>query len=312
MPLLGFILRRVLQTIPTIAFILVVTFLIVRLLPGDPASAMLGDRAIDADVARINAKLGLDKPIPIQFLYFAHAVLTGDLGNSIGLKLPVLDLIAQRLPVTLMLTAMAAIIALLMAVPLAFAAALNRHRTPDAIIRGTFQVGLSMPVFYVGLVLLTVFAAKLRWFPVGGYGNSFIDDLYHLFLPAMTLALSLAAVLMRNLRAAIIGVVGADYVDFARAKGLRLRIIMVRHVLRNALVSTVTLFGLSIGALLSGAVITETVFAIPGAGRLMIESIYGRDYPVIQGLTMVLAVLVSLTFLLTDIIQAALDPRVAR
>ena len=245
MPLLGFILRRVLQTIPTIAFILVVTFLIVRLLPGDPASAMLGDRAIDADVARINAKLGLDKPIPIQFLYFAHAVLTGDLGNSIGLKLPVLDLIAQRLPVTLMLTAMAAIIALLMAVPLAFAAALNRHRTPDAIIRGTFQVGLSMPVFYVGLVLLTVFAAKLRWFPVGGYGNSFIDDLYHLFLPAMTLALSLAAVLMRNLRAAIIGVVGADYVDFALAKGLRLRIIMVRHVLRNALVSTVTLFGLN-------------------------------------------------------------------
>ena len=261
---------------------------------------------------RINAKLGLDKSIPVQFLYFARTVFTGDLGNSIGLKLPVLELILQRLPVTLMLTAMAAIIALLLAVPLAFVAALNRNQAPDTIIRGAFQIGLSMPVFYVGLVLLTVFAAKLRWFPVGGYGESFVDNLYHLFLPAMTLALSLAAVLMRNLRASIIGVVGADYVDFARAKGLRSRVILVRHVLRNALISTVTLFGLSIGTLLGGAVITETVFAIPGAGRLMIESIYGRDYPVIQGLTLALAMLVSLTFLVTDIVQAWLDPRVAR
>ena len=312
MPLLGFIIRRVLQTIPTICFILVVTFVLVRLLPGDPASAMLGDRAIDADVARINAKLGLDRSIPVQFLYFTQAVLTGDLGNSIGLKLPVLELIMHRLPVTLMLTGMAAVIALVLALPLSFVAALNRHRAPDTIIRGTFQIGLSMPVFYVGLVLLTVFAAKLRWFPVGGYGNSFLDNVYHLFLPAMTLALSLAAVLMRNLRASIIGVVGADYVDFARAKGLRSRVILVRHVLRNALISTVTLFGLSIGTLLGGAVITETVFAIPGAGRLMIDSIYGRDYPVIQGLTIALAVLVSLTFLVTDIVQAWLDPRVAR
>ena len=312
MPLLGFIIRRVLQTIPTICFILVVTFVLVRLLPGDPASAMLGDRAIDADVARINAKLGLDRSIPVQFLYFTQAVLTGDLGNSIGLKLPVLELIMHRLPVTLMLTGMAAVIALVLALPLSFVAALNRHRAPDTIIRGTFQIGLSMPVFYVGLVLLTVFAAKLRWFPVGGYGNSFLDNVYHLFLPAMTLALSLAAVLMRNLRASIIGVVGADYVDFARAKGLRSRVILLRHVLRNALISTVTLFGLSIGTLLGGAVITETVFAIPGAGRLMIDSIYGRDYPVIQGLTIALAVLVSLTFLVTDIVQAWLDPRVAR
>ncbi|CAN5431219.1 ABC transporter permease [soil metagenome] len=312
MHLLGFIIRRVLQTLPTIAFILVVTFVLVRLLPGDPASAMLGDRAIDRDVERINAQLGLDRSIPVQFLYFTRAVLTGELGDSIGLKLPVIDLILARLPVTLMLTGMAALIALLLAVPLAFVAALNRHRAPDSVIRGVFQVGLSMPVFYVGLVLLTVFAAKLRWFPVGGYGDNFLDNLYHLFLPAMTLALSLAAVLMRNLRASIIGVIGSDYVDFARAKGLKSRVIMVRHVLRNALISTVTLFGLSIGTLLGGAVITETVFAIPGAGRLMIESIYGRDYPVIQGLTIALAVLVSLTFLVTDIVLAWLDPRVAQ
>lgn len=312
LPLASFIFRRVLQLIPTFVFILVVVFLLVRLLPGDPASAMLGDRALDADVNRIKHELGLDQPLPIQFLYFAKQVATGDLGQSISLKEPVLTVIEQRLPVTLLLTTMAALIALVLSVPLAFLAALRQDKAADATIRGAFQVGLSTPVFYLGLILLTIFGAGVRWFPVGGYGDSFPDHLYHLFLPAMTLALSLAAVLMRNLRAAIIGVLGAEYVDFARAKGLKSRIILFRHVLRNALISTVTLFGLSIGTLLGGAVVTETVFAVPGAGRLMIDSIFGRDYPVVQGLTLALAVLVSLTFLLTDIVQAWLDPRVAR
>jgi peptide/nickel transport system permease protein len=312
LPLFSFIIRRILQMIPTVIFILIVTFVLIRLLPGDPASAMLGDRAIDADVQRINASLGLDKPIIVQFLYFVRRVFTGDLGNSISLKIPVSTLILQRLPVTLMLTAMAAIIALLLAVPLAFVAALKREETPDAVIRGAFQVGLSMPVFYIGILLLTLFGATLKWFPVGGYGDTFGSRLYHLFLPALTLALSFAAVLMRNLRAAIIGVINAEYVDFARSKGLRTRIVLFRHVLRNALISTVTLFGLQIGSLLGGAVITETVFAVPGAGRLMIDSIYGRDYPVLQGLTVALAILVSLTFLVTDIIQAWLDPRIAQ
>jgi peptide/nickel transport system permease protein len=282
------------------------------LLPGDPASAMLGDRARDADVARINAQLGLDKPIIIQFFYFVGRVFTGDLGDSISLKVPVATLILQRLPVTLMLIGLAALIALVLSVPLAFIAALKREQAPDAAIRGVFQVGLSMPVFYIGILLLTLFAANLKWFPVGGYGDTFGARLYHLFLPALTLAVSLAAILMRNLRAAIIGVINAEYVDFARAKGLRTRIILFRHVLRNALISTITLFGLQIGSLLGGGVITETVFAVPGAGRLMIDSIYGRDYPVLQGLTIALAVLVSLTFLVTDIVQAWLDPRISR
>jgi peptide/nickel transport system permease protein len=312
LPSSSFILRRLLQIVPTFIFILVVIFVIVRLLPGDPTSAILGDRATDADVERINRSLGLDKPIPVQFLVFVERVLSGDLGSSIHLKVPVMSLVAQRLPVTLLLTAMAALIALALAVPLAFVAALNRHGAADSIIRGAFQVGLSMPVFYIGLVLLTIFAAGLRWFPVGGYGDTFGEHLYHLFLPALTLALSLAAVLMRNLRAAILEVIGSEYVAFARSKGLRPRLILARHVLRNALISTVTLFGLSIGTLLGGAVITETVFGIPGAGRLMIDSIYGRDYPVIQGLTLVLAVLISLIFLVTDIVQAALDPRVGQ
>ncbi len=312
MPLFSYVVRRILQMIPTVVFILVITFVLIRLLPGDPASAMLGDRALDADVIRINASLGLDKPIIVQFFYFVERVFTGDLGNSITLKLPVMTLILQRLPVTLMLISMAAVIALVLAVPLAFVAALKREQTSDAAIRGVFQVGLSMPVFYIGILLLTLFAAHLKWFPVGGYGDTFGSKLYHLFLPALTLAVSLAAILMRNLRAAIIGVINAEYVDFARAKGLRTRIILFRHVLRNALISTITLFGLQIGSLLGGGVITETVFAVPGAGRLMIDSIYGRDYPVLQGLTIALAILVSLTFLVTDIVEAWLDPRIAR
>ncbi|MDR7144716.1 ABC transporter permease [Rhizobium sp. BE258] len=312
MPLFSFIIRRILQMIPTVIFILIVTFVLVRLLPGDPASAMIGDRALDADVERINRQLGLDQPLPIQFLYYVERIFTGDLGNSIGLKVSVMSLILQRLPVTLMLTLMSAVIALVLAVPLAFVAALKREQLPDSIIRGTFQVGLSMPVFYVGIILLTVFAAQLKLFPVGGYGDTFGDRLYHLFLPALTLALSFAAVLMRNLRASIIGVMNAEYVDFATAKGLRSRVILTRHILRNALISTVTLFGLQIGSLFGGAVITETVFAVPGAGRLLIDSIYGRDYPVLQGLTIALAILVSLTFLVTDIVQAWLDPRIAR
>lgn len=312
MSLLGFIFRRALQLIPTFAFILVVVFALVRLLPGDPASAILGDRALDKDVNRINAELGLDKPVAVQFGLFVRDIAAGDLGTSIHLKVPVLDIVLQKLPVTILLTGLAGLIALVLALPLAFVAALRRGGIADGTIRGVFQVGLSMPIFYIGLILLTVFGAKLRWFPVGGYGEGFLDHLHHLFLPALTLALSLSAVLMRNLRAAIIGVVGAEYVDFARAKGLSARIVMVRHVLRNALISTVTLFGLSIGTLLGGAVITETVFAVPGAGRLMIDSIYGRDYPVVQGLTLALAVLVSVTFLVTDIVQAWLDPRIAR
>ena len=312
MPLASFILRRLLQLIPTLIFILIVVFVLVRLLPGDPTSAILGDRALDADVERINRELGLDRSLPVQFWVFVKSMATGNLGNSISLKVPVTDLIAQRLPITILLTIMAALIALVMAVPLAFLAALQRGRRTDAVIRGVFQVGLSMPVFYIGLLLLTVFGAKLGWFPVGGYGDGFIEHLHHLFLPAFTLALSLAAIVMRNLRAAIIGVVDADYVQFARAKGLAPRLVLLRHVLRNALISTVALFGLSIGTLLGGAVITETVFAVPGAGRLMIDSIYGRDYPVIQGLTIALAVLVSVTLLLTDLLQAWLDPRIGR
>ena len=306
----NYVLVRLLQIVPTFFIIMFIVFLMVRLLPGDPASAILGDRATEADIARINAQLGLDKPILVQFGIFIRDFFQGNLGNSISYRLPVSTLILQRVPVTIFLTLYGAFLAVAMAVPLAFVAALRRNSAVDNAIRAVFQVGLSLPTFYIGLVLLTVLGAQLGLFPIGGYGETFTDHLYHLFLPALTLGFNLAAVLMRTLRASIIEILTAEYVDFARAKGMANRVVLLKHVLRNALISTITLLGLNIGALFGGAVITETVFAIPGVGRLMVDAIFGRDYPTVVGLTLTFAILVSLVFLLTDLAYAQLDPRV--
>ena len=306
------LLGRLAQIVPTFLMIGIAVFVLARLLPGDQVSAMLGERASDETIARLQIELGLDRSIFEQLLSFLVAAAQGQFGTSMSLRLPVMQVIAERLPVTLALMSIAMVLALAIALPLAFVAALNANRWPDMLIRTVFQIGLSSPVFYVGLLLLTVFAAGLRWFPVGGYGDDWWEHLYHLFLPGLTLSFSFAAVVMRNLRAGILAVLTAEYVDFARAKGLAASVVLGRHVLRNALIATVTLVGLHVGALLGGAVITETVFAVPGVGRLMIDSILARDYPVIQALTLVLAVLVSLAFLLTDLAQMWLDPRVGR
>lgn len=306
----NYILVRLLQIVPTFFIIMFIVFLMVRLLPGDPASAILGDRATEEAVARINAQMGLDKPILVQFGIFIRNFFRGELGDSISFKIPVMDLILQRVPVTIFLTLYGALVAVIVAVPLAFVAALRRNSLVDNVIRAVFQVGLSLPTFYIGLLLLTVLGARLGFFPIGGYGETFQEHLYHLFLPALTLGFNLSAILIRTLRASIIEVLTAEYVDFARAKGLANRVVLIKHVLRNALISTVTLLGLNIGALFGGAVITESVFAIPGVGRLMVDSIFSRDYPTIQGLTLTFAILVSLVFLLTDLAYAQLDPRV--
>src|SRR5262245_54393831 len=229
---------RLAQIVPTFFLIMVVIFVLARLLPGDPTSAILGIRATDEAVTRINAELGLDRSIPVQFWLFLQHFIRGDLGDSIVLKVSVGQLIAERLPVTLFLTGLAALLSIVIAIPTALVSAIRRDSLLDNAIRASFQVGLSMPVFYVGILLLTFLAAQLGWFPVGGFGNTFGQHLYHLFLPALTLALSLSAVLMRNLRSSIIDVLDAEYVDFARAKGLRNRLVLGRHVLRNALIST--------------------------------------------------------------------------
>ena len=308
----SYIAGRLAQIVPTLLAIGVIVFLLTRLLPGGPIAALLGDKASDEAVARITAQYGFDQSIWVQFVKFINLAVHGDLGDSIAFRLPVMRLIGDRLPVTLALTGLAALFALVLAVPLAFVAALNQNRWPDLLIRSMFQIGLSSPIFYVGLLLLTSLAAGLRLFPVGGFGETFWDQLYHLALPALTLALSLSAIIMRSLRASVIATLGAEYVDFARSKGLPEAVVFGRHVLRNALIPTVTIIGLHVGELLGGAVITETVFAVPGVGRLMVDSIFARDYPLIQALTLTLAVLVSLAFLVTDLVQMALDPRTAR
>jgi peptide/nickel transport system permease protein len=272
---------------------------------------MLGERGTTAAIAQLHHDLGLDRPIPVQFGEFLKRIATLNLGESVTMRVPVAQLIAERLPTTLLLTAMAAFLALLVAVPLAFLAALRQGGWVDAAIRGLSQLSLSMPVFYIGLILLITLAAGLRWFPVGGIGSTFLEDLYHLFLPALALSLSLGAILLRNLRSSLIEVLHAEFVSFATAKGLRRRVVLGRHVLRNASISMVTLLGLNIGSLVGGAVITETVFGIPGVGRLMVDSIFSRDYAVVQGLTMVLCVLVSVVFLAVDALQALLDPRIS-
>ncbi len=306
---LQYVLKRLALMIPTFVLVMIIIFLLVRLLPGDPAIAIAGDKASDADLAAIREKLGLNDPLLVQFWLFFTNTLQGDLGRSIMMRTSVSDVIIDRLPTTGFLALFAVSLSLMIAGPLAFVAALNRGKWPDTVIRTVFQVGLSMPVFYIGLILLTFLAAKLRWFPVGGSGDGFWGQIHYLFLPAMTVALYTSAIIMRNLRAAIIEVLDADYVQFARAKGLPNRLILGRHVLRNALISTITLLGLSIGNLMSGTLVTETVFAVPGLGRLMLEAIFARDYPLIQGLTLTFAVLVSIVFLLTDLFQSLLDPR---
>ncbi len=312
MGVLAAVARRLSQVLLTVVIVALLMFALMRLLPGDPALQMLGERATDASIALLHHQLGLDRSLPVQFWEFLLHTVTLQLGDSITMRVPVIRLIEEGLPITLLLTTMAAGLALAMAVPLAFVGALRPDGWADTVIRVVAQVSLSMPVFYIGLVLLITLAAGLHWFPVGGIGHGFFEDLYYLFLPALTLALSLAAILLRNLRQSLADVLHAEYVAFATAKGLPPRLILGRHVLRNGIISTVTLLGLNMGSLVGGAVITESVFAIPGVGRLIIDSIFARDYPVVQGLSMVLAVMVSVVFLLTDAVQAMLDPRLAR
>ncbi len=312
MQVLSFVTWRLVQLVPMIVLVAVLIFGLMRLLPGDPALALLGNHATPQSLAQLRHEMGLDQSLLWQFwTYLSHLAL-GQFGNSVTMSAPVSQLIVDRTPITLLLTAMAAVIAVIIAVPAAFAGALRPNSWTDAAIQTVAQVGLSMPVFYIGLLLLITVAAGLGWFPVGGIGQNLWQDIYYLFLPAFTMGVSLAAILMRNLRVSLADVLNAEYVSFARAKGLRRNVVLGRHVLRNALVSTLTLFGLQTATLVGNAVITETVFGIPGIGRLMIDSIFSRDYAVVQAMTIVIAILVSLIFLLVDTTQMLLDPRGAR
>lgn len=308
---LAFVITRLLQAIPTVIAITVLVFLMVHLIPGDPATVMLGLKATPEKVEVLTERMGLDEPLWKQFVIFLGNLATGDLGQSLISRLPVGTLIRRRLPITLFVAGYATVLAIAMTIPLSLIAALNKDTLIDQIIRGVFVTIMSTPGFWIGILLLIVLGVQIPIFPVGGIGETFSDRLYYLFLPALTLALRLAAVLTRNLRDGLITALDSQHVVFARTKGLVERLVLLKHVLRNALVSTLTLLGVYMSWLVGGSVITETVFAIPGVGWTMVQAITGRDYPVVQGLTFTFGILVSLVYLLTDIAYSFLDPRVS-
>jgi peptide/nickel transport system permease protein len=302
--------RRVLLLLPVALGITIVTFFLLRLIPGDPAVIMLDNRATAENVARLQHQLGLDRPLFVQYLLFLKNIATGRLGDSMVYRTPALPIILGRLPVTLFLAAYAIVLAAVVAVPLGTLAALRKGRPVDQIIRLGVLISLATPNYWAAIVFLLFFSIKLRLFPVGGYGDTFTEHLRHLFLPAMTIAISLSPILVRTLRHNILEVMQTEYVRTAHAKGLRALTVFWRHVLRNSFISTVSILGVYLGFLVGGAVVTETVYAIPGTGFLLIKSTFSRDYPVVQGLTLTFAILVILVNLMTDVTYALLDPRV--
>ena len=306
----AYIVGRVLQMVPVLIVVSILVFLMIRLIPGDPAVTLLGVEATADKVKALHEHLGLDQPLPVQFLIFATGLAHGDLGTSFIVRVPVIQLVQERLPLTLFLVAYAMTLAVLITFPLAVLAALKKDGTFDQLIRGFTVALMSTPGFWIGILLLIVLGVKLGAFPVGGAGKTWGDRVYYLFLPALTLALGVSAVLIRNLRDAILNTLSAEHVVFARAKGLAPKLVLIKHVLRNALISTITLFGLYIGFLVGGAVIIESVFALPGMGSMMVSAILGRDYQVVQGFTLVYAVLVSVVYMLTDITYSLVDPRI--
>jgi len=310
MDTLRFLRQRALHLIPVLLGITLIVFFMLRLIPGDPARLMLGIRASPEQVAELRTALGLDKPIWTQYMLFLGDLVQGDLGISLKARRPVLAVAFEKVPVTLMLVGYSALLSLVVTVPLATLAALRRNSLIDQVIRGFFTFTLAMPGFWLGLILLILFAVQNQWFPIGGFGRTLPDRLWHLFLPALTITLSLAPQLIRNMRSGVIDVLKAPYIEFARAKGLSEGLILRRHILRNALISAVTILGLNIGYLLGGSVVIETVFTLPGLGSLMVSSIFARDYPMVQGITLTFGVLVIAVNLITDLTYAFLDPRV--
>ena len=306
----GYIAGRLGQMAVTFAILAVLIFYMIRLIPGDPAITMLGIQATPDSVQELRHHLGLDRSVPVQFAIFISGVVRGDLGTSILVRAPVLDLVRRRLPVTLFLVTYAMILATIITVPLGVTAALRKDSAVDQAIRGFSVLWISTPSFWVGILMLIVFGVKFGLFPVGGSGRTFTEQVYYLFLPALTMGLGVSAVLTRNLRDAVLATLSAEHVVVARAKGLPYRRVVIRHVLRNAIISTVTLLGLYIGFLVGGSVIIESVFALPGMGSEMVSAILGRDYQVVQGFTLVYAVLVSVVYLFTDIAYALIDPRI--
>jgi peptide/nickel transport system permease protein len=310
MNLANYAVKRVGQILPVALFVTVLIFLLIKLLPGDPATAILGERASDEAVRALQQQWGLDRPLWQQYAIYMRNLFTGDLGQSLRYRTPVIDLLPRRATVTLFLVVYSMFLSILIAVPLALVAAVNRDRWPDQSVRGFITIPLASPAFWIGILLLIVFALKLGWFPASGYGDGLRGHLAHLFLPALTLSHAFTAVLTRNLRSSLIDVMNTTYVDFARAKGLDRRVVLFRHILRAALLPVVTLVGVRLSYAIGGSVVIETVFSLPGLGSWMVESIMARDYMVVQTLTLAFAFGAMFVNLTTDLIYPLLDPRV--
>ena len=306
----GYAVRRLIQMVPIAFGLVVVVFMLIHLVPGDPVRAILGPRAPQEAVDALRTELGLDQPLFDQFIAYVTGLAQGDMGMSIRYSEPVVEVIAGRIPPTLGLLVLATIFAVLITLPLATIGAVFADRLPDHIIRVVPLVGLGMPAFWLGILMLVVFAVELDWFPVGGYGRDPATQIHSLILPAFTIALAISPITIRSLRSALIDVLDADYITTARSKGLPERRLLTRHGVRNAVIPTVAVLGVSIGWLVGNTLVIERVFAIPGIGALMLESIRVRDFPVVQGVTLVVGIIVVTVALATDLVHARLDPRV--
>jgi peptide/nickel transport system permease protein len=305
--MLIFAVRRLLLTIPVLLGVLFVVMLTMDLIPGDPVALMLGDAATKDTIARFREHLGLDRPLAVRYVRYLGQVVTGDLGRSIQQNRPVVDELAEAWPATLQLTAAALVLAAMTGVATGIVSAVWPNSLFDSLSRLSSLFGLSMPVFWTGLVLIVVFAFWLPLLPVGGVGSP-----AHLVLPAVTLALPSIAKIARMTRSGVLEVLREDYVRTARAKGVRERLVVVKHALRNAAIPILTLIGLQAGQLMGGAVLTETVFAWPGLGRLMVKAIFARDYVLLQGAVLIFAMAFVAINLIVDLSYGALDPRVSR
>ncbi len=310
MNILSTVARRLLQLVGVMAGVAVITFLLLRLAPGDPARLLAGDRASAETIAAIRHQYGLDLPLWQQFFVYIENLLGGDIGRSLRFQQPVADLIQRFMWPTLFLTGYVVCLAVPVTMVLAIASARRPGGLADQAIRLLGTVGLAVPVFWLGIMLSRLFGVTLGWFPVSGYGNGFADHLHHLFLPALSTAIWVVPVLTQSLRAALIDRAGADFVTAARAQGAGEREIFWKTVLPNAVLPTLNLLGVMVAFLIGGAIIVETVYAVPGLGSLMIGALLGRDYYVVQGLTLVFAFATVLVTLAVDLLTALIDPRV--
>jgi peptide/nickel transport system permease protein len=305
-----FILLRPIELIPVLVGISIITFILVHMLPGNPAYVLLGSKATEEAVKAIQQQYGLDKPVIVQYFYFIGNLFHGHLGRSVVYRAPVFDVIASHVLPTVFLVIYGVILSILSSIVLALVAATRRDGPIDHAIRVLSTAGLGLPVFWIGVLLMMIFSIRLGWFPVSGFGKGFWGHLHYLFLPAVTIAISMTPVLTRNLRASLLHETSADYVTAAKSKSLPARVIWARHIFRNSLLATVNLLGVTMSWLIGGTVVVEMVFSVPGLGHLMVSSIFTRDYLVVQAVTMILALGIVATNFLVDVATVLLDPRV--